>query len=156
MPKLRSTYDGRLIYKTSDKERTAFLRYDSNGTNGCVCVFVSSTVFGQFFVPEVCPRRPLRPRLRDVRSSRLEPSAVWRHHVAIADRLQTTAQHTALQSLVRSLAVWLLFLTRMTVAEFYFLLLSALEVFWLHGTIIIFVFNNNNNNPGDLYYLGNN
>ena len=78
MPKLRSTYDGRLIYKTSDKERTAFLRYDANGTNGCVCVcvFVSSTVFGQFFVAEVCPRRPLRPRLRGVRSSRLEPSVV--------------------------------------------------------------------------------
>jgi len=29
MPKLRSTYDKRLIYKTSYKERTAFLRYDS-------------------------------------------------------------------------------------------------------------------------------
>ena len=29
MPKLRSTYDGRLIYKTSYDGRTAFLRYDS-------------------------------------------------------------------------------------------------------------------------------
>ena len=29
MPKLRSTYDKRLIYKTSCKERTAFLKYDS-------------------------------------------------------------------------------------------------------------------------------
>jgi len=29
MPKLRSTYDGRLIYKTSYKGRKAFLRYDS-------------------------------------------------------------------------------------------------------------------------------
>ena len=28
-PKLRSTYDGRLIYKTSYKERADFLRYDS-------------------------------------------------------------------------------------------------------------------------------
>ena len=29
MPKLRSTYDGRLIYKTSHEGRKAFLRYDS-------------------------------------------------------------------------------------------------------------------------------
>jgi len=29
MPKLRSTYDGRLIYKTSYEGREAFLRYDS-------------------------------------------------------------------------------------------------------------------------------
>ena len=29
MPKLPSTYDGRLIYKTSYKERKALLRYDS-------------------------------------------------------------------------------------------------------------------------------
>ena len=29
MPKLRSTYDGRLIYKTSYEVRKAFLRYDS-------------------------------------------------------------------------------------------------------------------------------
>ena len=29
MPKLLSTYDGRIIYKTSYEERTAFLRYDS-------------------------------------------------------------------------------------------------------------------------------
>jgi len=29
MPKLRSTYDGRLIYKTSYEERKVFLRYDS-------------------------------------------------------------------------------------------------------------------------------
>jgi len=29
MPKLRSTYDGRLIYKTSDEGCEAFLRYDS-------------------------------------------------------------------------------------------------------------------------------
>jgi len=29
MPKLRSTYDGRLIYKTSYEGRNAFLRYDS-------------------------------------------------------------------------------------------------------------------------------
>ena len=29
MPKLRSTYDGRLIYETSYEERRAFLRYDS-------------------------------------------------------------------------------------------------------------------------------
>jgi len=29
MPKLRSTYDGRLIYKTSCEGRKAFLRYDS-------------------------------------------------------------------------------------------------------------------------------
>jgi len=29
MPKLRSTYDGRLIYKTSYEGRKAFLRYDS-------------------------------------------------------------------------------------------------------------------------------
>ena len=29
MPKLRSTYDGRLIYETSYEEREAFLRYDS-------------------------------------------------------------------------------------------------------------------------------
>ena len=29
MPKSRSTYDGRLIYKTSYEERKAFLRYDS-------------------------------------------------------------------------------------------------------------------------------
>jgi len=29
MPKLRSTYDGRLIYKTSYEEHKAFLRYDS-------------------------------------------------------------------------------------------------------------------------------
>jgi len=28
MQKLRSTYDGRLIYKTSHEERKAFLRYD--------------------------------------------------------------------------------------------------------------------------------
>ena len=28
MPKLRSTYDGRLIYQTSCEERKAFLRYD--------------------------------------------------------------------------------------------------------------------------------
>ena len=29
MPKLRSTYDGRLIYKTSYEGRKAFLRHDS-------------------------------------------------------------------------------------------------------------------------------
>jgi len=29
MPKLRSTYDGRLIYKTSRKGRKAVVRYDS-------------------------------------------------------------------------------------------------------------------------------
>jgi len=29
MPKLRSTYDGRLVYKTSYEGRKAFLRYDS-------------------------------------------------------------------------------------------------------------------------------
>jgi len=29
LPKLRSTYDGRLIYKTSYEGRKAFLRYDS-------------------------------------------------------------------------------------------------------------------------------
>jgi len=29
MPRLRSTYDGRLIYRTSYAGRTAFLRYDS-------------------------------------------------------------------------------------------------------------------------------
>jgi len=29
MPKLRSTYDGRLIYKTSNERRKAFLKYDS-------------------------------------------------------------------------------------------------------------------------------
>jgi len=29
MPQLRSTYDGRLIYKTSYEERNAFLGYDS-------------------------------------------------------------------------------------------------------------------------------
>jgi len=29
MPKLRSTYDGSLIYKTSHEERKAFLAYDS-------------------------------------------------------------------------------------------------------------------------------
>ena len=29
MPKLRSTYDGRLIYKTSNEGRKAFLGYDS-------------------------------------------------------------------------------------------------------------------------------
>jgi len=29
MPKLRSTYDGRLIYKTSYEGSNAFLRYDS-------------------------------------------------------------------------------------------------------------------------------
>ena len=29
MPKLRSTYDGRLIHQTSYEERKAFLRYDS-------------------------------------------------------------------------------------------------------------------------------
>jgi len=29
MPKLRSTYDGRLIYKTSYEESNVFLRYDS-------------------------------------------------------------------------------------------------------------------------------
>jgi len=29
MPKLRSTYDGRLIYKTSYEELRAFLRHDS-------------------------------------------------------------------------------------------------------------------------------
>ena len=29
MPKLQSTYDGRLIYKTSHKESKAFLWYDS-------------------------------------------------------------------------------------------------------------------------------
>jgi len=29
MPKLRSTYDCRLIYKTSYEERKVFLRYDS-------------------------------------------------------------------------------------------------------------------------------
>jgi len=29
MPKLRSTYDGRLIYKTSYEGRKAFLTYDS-------------------------------------------------------------------------------------------------------------------------------
>ena len=29
MPKLQSTYDGRLIYKTSYEGRKAFLRYDS-------------------------------------------------------------------------------------------------------------------------------
>jgi len=29
MSKLRSTYDGRLIYKTSHEGRNAFLRYDS-------------------------------------------------------------------------------------------------------------------------------
>ena len=29
MPKLRSTYDGRLIYKTSYEGRKAFFRYDS-------------------------------------------------------------------------------------------------------------------------------
>jgi len=28
MPKLRSTYDGRLIYKTSYEERKTFLRYE--------------------------------------------------------------------------------------------------------------------------------
>jgi len=29
LPKLRSTYDGRLIYRTSYKEREAFRRYDT-------------------------------------------------------------------------------------------------------------------------------
>jgi len=29
IPKLRSTYDGRLIYQTSYEEGKAFLRYDS-------------------------------------------------------------------------------------------------------------------------------
>ena len=30
MPKLRSTYDGRLIYKSSYEERSDFCRYDSH------------------------------------------------------------------------------------------------------------------------------
>jgi len=30
MPKVRSTYEGRLIYKTSYEGRKAFLRYDSS------------------------------------------------------------------------------------------------------------------------------
>ena len=85
-----------------------------------------------------------RPCFRSLHSSRLEYSAVWRHDIAITDRLQTTAQDTALQPLVWSPTVWLLFLNRVTLPLNLFLLLSALEVFWLHGTIIIFVHNNNN------------
>jgi len=150
MPKLRSTYDGRLIYKTSDKERTAFLRYDSNGTNGCVCV-----CFFNSFRPVFCSwslstqataTAPSRcPQLAFGTVCRLTSS---RHHRWSSSNNGSTHCSSVTRSISGSL-------TRMTVAEFYFLLLSALEVFWLHGTIIIFVFNNNNN-PGDLYYLGNN
>jgi len=50
------------------------------------------------------------------------------HHVAIADRFQTTAQHTALQQLVSSLTLRL-FLTCVTLSLSFFLLLSALDFF---------------------------
>ena len=75
-------------------------------------------------------RQRRRPRLRSLRSSRLERPAIWRHHVAIAHFLQTTAQDTALQPLIWSLTVWLLFTTCMTLSlVLYYLLLSALEVY---------------------------
>ena len=88
-----------------------------------------------------------RPRLRSLRnSSRLERSVIWRHHVAIADRLSTTAQHTALQPLVWSLTGWLPFLSFVTLSLVFFSVKCSWSFFWLHGTIvtiIIFVHNNN-------------
>jgi len=42
MPKLRSTYDGRLIYKTSYEGRKAFLGYDSLAK--CECKIVEDNV----------------------------------------------------------------------------------------------------------------
>ena len=68
------------------------------------------------------------------------------HHVAIAGRLQTTAQHTDL--LISASLTHVLILRDTVVAFIFFLLLSALGVFFgLHGPIIIFVHNNN-------YYAG--
>ena len=47
MPKLRSTCDGRLIYKTSYKERKAFLRYDLGTTHlqSCKIVFPRESAY---------------------------------------------------------------------------------------------------------------
>ena len=41
IPKLRSTYDGRLIYKTSYEERKDFLRYDCKIVRSSKIVFVN-------------------------------------------------------------------------------------------------------------------
>ena len=83
---------------------------------------------------------------RSLRSSRLEQSAIWRHHTAIADRLQTTAQHSALQSLTWSLTVWLLFLicVILSLVLFVSVVKCSWSFFCLHGIVIIFVYNNNN------------
>ena len=64
------------------------------------------------------------------------------------DRLQTAAQDTAFQPLVWSPTVLLLFLSCVTLSLvlFFFCCWVLLKLFWLHGTIIIFVHNNNNDN----------
>ena len=55
MPKLRSTCDGRLICKTSYKERKAFLRYDSVQSRKIVLRFLVSQL--TIFLREISVRR---------------------------------------------------------------------------------------------------
>ena len=69
-----------------------------------------------------------QPCFRSLCSSHLEWSAIWHHQVTIIDRLQMTAQDTALQQLIWSLAVWLLFLTCMTLSLVLFL--SVVKYLW--------------------------
>jgi len=75
-------------------------------------------------------------------SESLQPlfGTVWRHHVAIADRLQTMAEDTALQPLVWSLRVWFLFLTCVILPLVLFF--SVVKSSWSYGTIIIHVYSN--------------
>ena len=84
-----------------------------------------------------------RPRLRSLRISRLERSDIRRHHVAIADRLKN-GDWRHCSSAARSISDSLTPVLNLHDLVFiFFLLLNALEFFWLHGTIIIFVYNNN-------------
>jgi len=82
-----------------------------------------------------CHRRWLH--LQSHCSSHLEQFAVWRHCVAITVHLQAMAEDVILQ-----LFIWCMTEPRDTVV-FNFLLLSALKVFWLYGSLITYVYNNN-------------
>ena len=83
-----------------------------------------------------------RPCFRRLCNSCLEQSAIWRHHIAIADRLQMTAKDSTLQPLVWSLIVWFQFLTCLALSlVLFFSAKCSWTFFGLYSTIIILVYN---------------
>jgi len=145
---------------TADRVQTRCARFPLPAWYGCAIPCTRTVPCGRHGLSSSTPfrfdaraarstdasRHRRRPRFRSLRSSRLQRSAIWRHHVAIAHRLQTTAQDTDLQPLVWSLTVWFLF------CRWYYLFCvvkCSWSFFWLYGTIIILVHHNNNNNSNN-------